>query len=172
VHVELREELQEVRAPEKALREAATNLIDNALKYCGPANSLPLERRLVSIGCGLADTEEGGVSDEAVCIEVWNSGGEISRADLLRAMEWGERGSAASAMGVDGSGFGLPIAAQLVALLGGELRFENARMPLWAWQRERDLQREEAVAAARGEDLQRPSGVSARILLPRAQGSE
>ena len=77
----------------------------------------------------------------------------------------GVRGRAATAAGVEGSGFGLSIASQLVALLGGALELTNARMPEWAWR--------EASAAAAEEDgraaAERPEGVSAQIWLPRAK---
>ena len=50
-------------------------------------------------------------------------------------LEWGVRGAAASAGSVEGTGFGLPIASQLIQLIGGRLELVNSPMPLWAWKR-------------------------------------
>lgn len=172
VFIDVDAELPGVRATEPAIREAATNLIDNALKYAQPGGMGATEsgevdgdevdgdeagageasggeaRRYVAIWCAF-DEESGMVS-----IEVWNSAPALHDDDLLLAREWGVRGRAATSLGVDGSGYGLPIAEQLVALLGGQLELANAPMPPWAWDQ----------AGVR----ERPGGVSARILLPRA----
>ena len=162
------EGLPGVQAPPTAIREAATNLIDNALKYCQPVTTAALARDsaadellwtadgscLVAIGC------EWDPARGKVVIEVWNSAPPADAEELRRVLGWGERGQAAAASGVSGTGYGLPIAEQLVALLGGNLELVNAQMPKWAWRR--------LNSAATGSGWDPPCGISARILLPRA----
>ena len=159
VYVSLEAELPGVRAPEAAVREAVTNLIDNALKYADgegeEEDGGEAAEAAVAIGCDW--DEENGM----IVVEVWNSSPAIPAEELIGVREWGARGKAAEISGRDGSGYGLPIAEQLVELLGGKLLLENAKMPEWAWERQ---QHEAGSSSEHG----RPGGVSARILLPRA----
>ena len=160
------EELPGVLAPEAAVREAVTNLIDNAVKYSQPTpvdaddadgssddadgrdGGAPAARRYVAIGCRWAG------ASSMVEIDVWNTAPSLSADELLAVREWGARGTAAASLGVSGSGYGLAIAEQLIGLLGGQIELANGPMPQWACQQARMRTP--------------PSGVSARILLPRA----
>ena len=222
------DELPGVRAADGVLREAVTNLVDNAIKYCEPygapdatADGAHDGERRPSVEPAAAATDErrdapsepaaaaalgryvavGCEWDPAlgkVRIQVWNSGAPLTDDDSTFAFEWGVRGRAASLNEVEGSGYGLPIASQLVALIGGELELYNAPMPVWAWRRLTDgdtgdgltMAVEAATADHRPEPepeppspsasagavgaagaarpKQRPTGVLAQILLPRA----
>ena len=187
-----------VMAPEAAIREATTNLIDNALKYVRSvpvASSSATRQSMVAVGCSWH------AERARVLIEVWSSGPPLLEEELVSVLEWGVRGEAARAGGAEGTGFGLPIAQQLVQLLGGHLELVNSPMPQWAWRQQR-AEQQRAVArdvpdeppksswAAAGMDDDgmpladedghddqeataealpvAPSGVSARIWLPRA----
>ena len=167
VSIDPEDETPGVQAPEAAIREATTNLVDNALKYCcsgsaATAGDEAAARRSLAIGC------DWNPERSMVLIEVWNSCPSLDADELVSVLEWGVRGGAADR--VDGSGVGLPIASQLVALLGGRLELCNAPMPLWAQEQERV--RYEGVEDAGRVTREGTTGVSARIWLPRARRSD
>ncbi len=186
------DELPGVRAATPPLREAITNLIDNALKYAsdgserGGGGSVS-ERPAASVSCGW------DAAHEMVLVEVWSSGQPLDAEELDSIQEWGVRGSAAAATEAPGEGIGLTISNQLIVLLGGELDLEVRRMPQWAWEDMLAASVEEGPAAPdsrpeekeaevaepvevyvkecgeEGEEVDpRPWGLSARVLLPRA----
>ena len=152
-------ELPGTRVPQAALREAISNLIDNALKYCEPVDgTLRVGGRREMGLCCRWDEER-----QRILICVWNSAPPLSDAELDAAFEWGERGQAALRKeGVGGSGYGLHIVQQLVALMGGEVELRNAPRP--AWLREALLGGDGDGAEGDGEA---PSGVSSCVSLPR-----
>jgi len=150
-------ELPGTRVPQTALREAISNLVDNALKYCEPVDGGVGARREAGLCCRWDEEEQ------RIRICVWNSAPPLSADELDAAFEWGERGQAARRKeGVGGSGYGLHIVQQLVALMGGEVELRNAPRPAWL---------REALRGGDGDntedDGEAPSGVSSCISLPR-----
>ncbi len=81
------------------------NLIDNALKFTLPGNSVEVRAR-----------EDG----RNVVIEVADGGAGISPEDLSHLFEELYRG--ANARGIEGSGLGLALAGRIIDLHGGSLR--------------------------------------------------
>lgn len=171
----LDEDAPPVRACELEVREAVSNLLENALRYgtgllalsLVPIHALPSEAADAAAERAAAREEEGGGERElegmpdGVCLFVWNSGPGIAEAELARVFEPGFRGVRSQQPGArGGSGLGLSIARELIAALGGGIALRNAPAPLWL--RERGL-------PVRAELLQ--SGTLAQIVLPRARFS-
>jgi two-component system, OmpR family, sensor histidine kinase SenX3 len=117
VHVEtdLSDPLPDVRGDEPALRQALANLVDNALKYGGPARWIGVRARAAS---GPAGTE--------VTLAVSDRGIGIRRGDLPHLFEPFFRSPEASAAGVTGSGLGLATVRGIVEGHGGRVTVDSA----------------------------------------------
>jgi signal transduction histidine kinase len=93
-----------------ALRRAVRNLLENAVKYSGESRRVDVEVR----------NAEGRVS-----VSVQDYGMGISRADLKRIFGKFERGSAAKASSIQGTGLGLAMVHGIVRAHGGAVRVES-----------------------------------------------
>ncbi|MGY0834989.1 sensor histidine kinase [Azospirillum argentinense] len=89
-----------------SLREALTNLLDNAVKYAGPAGPIDLTLTPRPNGRGLR-------------VEIADRGPGVPDAEKRRVLERFGRGS--SAAGVAGSGLGLAIVTSVVEAHGADL---------------------------------------------------
>jgi two-component system phosphate regulon sensor histidine kinase PhoR len=103
-------ELPKVRADRRALEHVLTNLIDNAVKYCGPGTS-------VWIGVS--------VTSDAVTVNVSDDGPGIEERHLPRIFERFYRVDAGRSREVGGTGLGLSIVKHLVEAMGGNVSVES-----------------------------------------------
>jgi signal transduction histidine kinase len=93
-----------------ALRRAVRNLVENAVKYSAGSRRVDVEVRNV----------EGRVS-----VSVQDYGMGISRADLNRIFRKFERGAAAKASSIQGTGLGLAMVHGILRAQGGSVRVES-----------------------------------------------
>jgi len=93
-----------------ALRRAVRNLLENAVKYSGESRRVDVEVRNV----------EGRVS-----VSVQDYGMGISRADLKKIFRKFERGSAAKASSIQGTGLGLAMVHGVLRAHGGSVSVES-----------------------------------------------
>jgi len=103
-------EVPKVRADRRALEHVLTNLIDNAVKYCGPGTHVWLAAQ---------------VSPEAVTINVADDGPGIDERHLPRIFERFYRVDAGRSREVGGTGLGLSIVKHLVEAMGGNVSVES-----------------------------------------------
>ncbi len=107
---EVPEDLPRVRCDPRRLKQVMLNLLSNAVKF----------------------TEEGGevritagLSGDAMVIQVVDSGIGIAKQDMARAMERFGQVDSRLARKFEGTGLGLPLVRELVALHGGSLELES-----------------------------------------------
>jgi two-component system phosphate regulon sensor histidine kinase PhoR len=103
-------ELPKVRADRRALEHVLTNLIDNAVKYCGPGTH-------VSLGVTL--------TADAVTVSVSDDGPGIDQRHLPRVFERFYRVDAGRSREVGGTGLGLSIVKHLVEAMGGTVSVQS-----------------------------------------------
>jgi two-component system, OmpR family, phosphate regulon sensor histidine kinase PhoR len=103
-------ELPKVRSDRRALEHVLTNLIDNAVKYCGPGTHV-----------WVAAT----VSPDAVTVKVGDDGPGIDERHLPRIFERFYRVDAGRSREVGGTGLGLSIVKHLVEAMGGTVSVES-----------------------------------------------
>ena len=96
--------LPQVRGDRDLLSLAVYNLVENALKYSSPNDSVEVRA-----------LEDG----KAVLVEVADSGGGIASEDLSRIFEELYRGS--NARSTEGSGLGLALVNRIISLHGGQI---------------------------------------------------
>ena len=96
--------LPPVRGDRDLLSLAVYNLVENALKYSSPNDSVEVRA-----------LEDG----KAVLVEVADSGGGIASEDLSRIFEELYRGS--NARSTEGSGLGLALVNRIISLHGGQI---------------------------------------------------
>ena len=101
-----------VMADRARLKQVILNLLDNSLKYTSPGGE---------ISVGLQDDRAGR---RLVCA-VRDSGEGIPEADLPFIFDKLYRARRASGRPVEGSGLGLSLAKQIIAVHGGEIRVES-----------------------------------------------
>jgi two-component system, OmpR family, phosphate regulon sensor histidine kinase PhoR len=104
VEEQLTAELPRVRADRRAIEHVLTNLIDNAVKYCGPGARVALSV---------------AVAPEAVTVSVADNGPGIDERHLPRVFERFYRVDAGRSREVGGTGLGLSIVKHLVEAMGG-----------------------------------------------------
>ena len=107
-------DLGEVMADPRALTQCLRNLIQNAVRYGGPA-------RWLSVRAG---TEPGSVP-AAVEIIVEDMGPGVAADEAARIFDPFYRGNAAHAAHVPGSGLGLSITRDLVESMGGRITLRS-----------------------------------------------
>ena len=93
-----------------ALRRAMRNLLENAVKYSADSRKVNVDVRI----------EHGHV-----CISVQDYGMGISPADLKRIFHKFERGTAAKASSIQGTGLGLAMVHGILRAHGGSVRVES-----------------------------------------------
>ncbi len=103
-------ELPKVRADRRAMEHVLTNLIDNAVKYCGPGTHVWLSVSL---------------SSDAVTVSVGDDGPGIDERHLPRVFERFYRVDAGRSREVGGTGLGLSIVKHLVEAMGGSVSVES-----------------------------------------------
>jgi two-component system phosphate regulon sensor histidine kinase PhoR len=103
-------EVPKVRADRRALEHVLTNLIDNAVKYCGPGTHV-----WVSVA----------LSQETVTVSVADDGPGIDERHLPRVFERFYRVDAGRSREVGGTGLGLSIVKHLVEAMGGTVSVES-----------------------------------------------
>ena len=103
-------DLPRVRADRRALEHVLTNLIDNAVKYCGPGTKV-----------SLAVT----ASADGVTVSVADDGPGIDERHLPRVFERFYRVDAGRSREVGGTGLGLSIVKHLVEAMGGSVSVES-----------------------------------------------
>lgn len=103
-------ELPRVRADRRALEHVLTNLIDNAVKYCGTGTYVRLSV---------------AVSTDAVTVSVADNGPGIDERHLPRVFERFYRVDAGRSREVGGTGLGLSIVKHLVEAMGGSVSVES-----------------------------------------------
>ncbi len=99
-----------VMADEEAIRQILDNLIDNAIKYTPDGGA-------VSVSCRLAD--------DAIDLEVADTGIGIPRDDLPRVFERFYRVDKARSRELGGTGLGLSIVKHLVQSIGGQINVSS-----------------------------------------------
>ena len=103
-------EVPKVRADRRALEHVLTNLIDNAVKYCGPGTHVWVSVTL---------------STETVTVSVADDGPGIDERHLPRVFERFYRVDAGRSREVGGTGLGLSIVKHLVEAMGGTVSVES-----------------------------------------------
>jgi two-component system phosphate regulon sensor histidine kinase PhoR len=103
-------ELPKVRADRRALEHVLTNLIDNAVKYCGSGTHVWLSVAL---------------SAEGVTVSVADDGPGIDERHLPRIFERFYRVDAGRSREVGGTGLGLSIVKHLVEAMGGTVSVDS-----------------------------------------------
>lgn len=102
--------LPRVRADRRALEHVLTNLIDNAVKYCGPGAHVWLGVK---------------TSGDNVTVSVSDDGPGIDERHLPRIFERFYRVDAGRSRDVGGTGLGLSIVKHLVEAMGGSVHVES-----------------------------------------------
>jgi two-component system phosphate regulon sensor histidine kinase PhoR len=102
--------LPKVRADRRALEHVLTNLVDNAVKYCGPGTHVWLNVVL---------------SSDTVTVSVGDDGPGIDERHLSRVFERFYRVDAGRSREVGGTGLGLSIVKHLVEAMGGTVSVES-----------------------------------------------
>lgn len=105
-----RSELPRVAADRRALEHVLTNLIDNAVKYCGTGTSVRVS---------------GQELDDSVRLLVSDNGPGIDARHLPRIFERFYRVDAGRSRDVGGTGLGLSIVKHLVEAMGGAVHVES-----------------------------------------------
>lgn len=109
------DDLPDVRGDAAALRQALSNLVDNAMKYGASA-------RWIGVRATAVATPRG----EEVAIAVSDRGPGIRRSDLAHLFEPFYRGSDARAAATPGSGLGLAVVRGIVEAHGGRITVDTA----------------------------------------------
>jgi signal transduction histidine kinase len=97
----------------QAMRQVLTNLVDNAVKFSKPG--------------GVVEIEAGATEDGGFEITVIDTGPGMTPAEAREAMQPFRQTQVTSRTEEHGVGLGLPIAARLVELHGGDLVLDSRR---------------------------------------------
>ncbi|HVV50820.1 MAG TPA: ATP-binding protein [Polyangia bacterium] len=108
---EIPAELPPARADRKALEQVFTNLLDNAVKYCGPGTRVRLRAQ-----------RAGG----ALRVEIADSGPGIEPRHLPRLFERFYRVDSGRSRDMGGTGLGLSIVKHLVEAMNGTIGVDSA----------------------------------------------
>lgn len=111
-HSNIDEDTSAVLAVEKFVREAISNLLDNALKYSPPGAH-------IGIICVSDELEED--KDNRVEVIVWDTGYGFSESEKDDIWQLGHRGSASILSGSTGSGIGLAFVKEMLDACGAQI---------------------------------------------------
>ena len=103
-------DLPKVRGDRRALEHVLTNLIDNAVKYCGPGTHVWINVALAA---------------DSVTVSVADDGPGIDARHLPRIFERFYRVDAGRSREVGGTGLGLSIVKHLVEAMGGVVSVQS-----------------------------------------------
>jgi len=107
---EIQDHLPAVRADKEAISRALFNLLDNAVKYSGNNPVIHLRAFL---------------KEEAVFLEVQDTGAGISKDDQKKVFEKFYRSSHPASKSIEGSGIGLTLVDHIVKAHGGRVTIES-----------------------------------------------
>ena len=107
---EIQDSLPVIRADREAISRALFNLLDNAVKYSGKNPMIHLRAFL---------------EEEAVFLEVQDTGAGISKDDQKKVFEKFYRSSHLATKYIEGSGIGLTLVDHIVKAHGGQVRMES-----------------------------------------------
>lgn len=114
VETDLPTGLPDVWGDEPALRQALSNLVDNAVKYGGRGRWVAVRARVAS-----------GPRGDEVVLSVSDRGIGVSRSDLHRVFDPFFRSAEASSAGIAGSGLGLAVVRGIAEAHGGRCTAES-----------------------------------------------
>jgi len=119
---ELGNDLPRVRINQRALQEAVSNVLDNALKYVLLKDFKRRKKPLVSLS---TQKDEAGdkKNENFLQIIIEDNGKGVQPHELLRICEEGYRGK--DAEDIPGTGLGLHIAKDLISQMKGKMSIEN-----------------------------------------------
>lgn len=147
--VDINDNAPPILAIEKFVREAMSNLIDNALKYSPRGAHIGLTNRLSRLDDSFQTyDDELDAPDDMVWCVVWDTGYGFTPDEVERIWDYGFRGSAARITGEKGTGLGLGITRQLVRSCGGEIELLSPLPGLWDPRDDGDSDKEEFPGCA------------------------
>ncbi|CAM9637940.1 unnamed protein product [Ectocarpus fasciculatus] len=124
------QDLPEVVGDERALEEALSNVVENALKFCkmgrGEGGKDGGVRATVVLRARLSAEPEWG-AESGVVIEVVDNGPGIEAEDMPYVFDRGYRGRQPLQCGIPGTGLGLGIARDTMRSFGGDLEVVNMK---------------------------------------------
>ncbi|CBJ28288.1 Two component sensor histidine kinase [Ectocarpus siliculosus] len=124
------QDLPEVVGDERALEEALSNVVENALKFCkmgrGEGGKDGGVRATVVLRARLSAEPEWG-AESGVVIEVVDNGPGIEAEDMPYIFDRGYRGRQPLQCGIPGTGLGLGIARDTMRSFGGDLEVVNMK---------------------------------------------
>ncbi|CAM9492210.1 unnamed protein product [Ectocarpus sp. 6 AP-2014] len=124
------QDLPEVVGDERALEEALSNVVENALKFCkmgrGEGGKDGGARATVVMRARLSAEPEWG-AESGVVIEVVDNGPGIEAEDMPYIFDRGYRGRQPLQCGIPGTGLGLGIARDTMRSFGGDLEVVNMK---------------------------------------------
>mmetsp|Transcript_13175 Transcript_13175/g.46189 ORF Transcript_13175/g.46189 Transcript_13175/m.46189 type:complete len:612 (-) Transcript_13175:15-1850(-) len=118
---EFGDELPRVRINQRALQEAVSNILDNALKYVLLKEFKRRKKPFVSLSVQKDDSGQKNESFLQIIIE--DNGNGVQPHELLRICEEGYRGKDVD--NIPGTGLGLHIAKDLISQMNGKMSIEN-----------------------------------------------
>lgn len=110
---------------EKFIREAISNLVDNAIAYSPKGSYMGISTRFPD------NSEERSLSKHMTRFVVWDTGYGIPPNEKDNIFEYGFRGSAAAKSGAHGTGLGLGITRQLLRSSNGKVEIRSPLPALW-----------------------------------------
>mmetsp|Transcript_23961 Transcript_23961/g.70282 ORF Transcript_23961/g.70282 Transcript_23961/m.70282 type:complete len:569 (-) Transcript_23961:3-1709(-) len=120
--VTVAEDLPGIRADPRALQEAVSNVLDNALRYIQSQEEVGQEMR-VAVEVEPTMDSQGKVS--GVAIQVADNGKGFDPEELSKVFHRGFRGKASANGDIEGSGLGLAITQSFIEQMGGRVLVSN-----------------------------------------------